>query len=338
LPVVRPSAHFTALRGWLNDPYGVHWDGAQYHLYYQSVAGSRVWAPECRWGHATSPDLVCWTERAPVLAPTDGELGCWSGCVVEDPAGGRRAFYTRVGHGDRELGSIAVATPDACGRFVSAPAPVIAGPPDVAVTAFRDPYVWFEAGAWTMLVGAGRRDGTGAVLQYRSADLERWRYVGPLCGGRLVGDPPAGREVWECPQMMEVDGRWLLVVSVQLDGRAALVAAAIGGYDGIRFEPTRWQRLAHGSAPYAASLFRDRDGRPCMICWLREDSGAGVGPAPWAGALSLVAAVGVDPAGIVSVTPHPAVVGRHGPVQVFLDADILEVFGAGRYGAWRART
>jgi beta-fructofuranosidase len=398
---LRPVAHFTAARGWINDPYGVQWDGDRYRMCYQAVPDDTEWSPACAWGLAVSDDLVIWSERGLVLVPGPFELGCWSGCLVGDPNGETRAFYTRIVEGEPELGQIAVARCDGNGRLIaSADDVVVTRPPgEVAVTSFRDPYVWPDRGGWTMIVGGGTAGGAGTVLCYRSTDLSQWRYVGVLHRGHAA----VAREVWECPQMIQIDQDWVLVVSVQVDGSAGHVAARVGGFDGTRFTPdARWQRLAFGSSPYATSLFRDRDGRPCMISWLREAPWHRTDPAGWSGAHSIVAVLGIDGTRKVIASPHPAVpasgvfthrsqsrdwielepgvpshvtvthedpielragerclarvrrstaggllIERPGAdpdvlpcraadqVELFLDADILEIFSSGRYGAWR---
>ncbi len=85
----RPTLHFTPRSGWINDPLGLtHRDGT-YHLYFQHVPGQAEWAHTCHWGHATSPDLLHWTERPVALAPGDGDAGCWSGSIVASDDGTR---------------------------------------------------------------------------------------------------------------------------------------------------------------------------------------------------------------------------------------------------------
>lgn len=397
---LRPIAHFTAARGWINDPYGVRWDGDQYRMCYQAVPHCTVWSPACAWGHAVSDDLVTWSERGLVLVPGPFELGCWSGCVVSDASGEPTAFYSRVVDAEPELSQIAVARCNGAGRLISSADDVVVTrpPAEVAVTTFRDPYVWPDRGGWTMIVGGGTADGAGAVLSYRSTDLSRWRYVGVLARGHAA----VGREVWECPQMIQIGDDWVLVVSVAVDGSAGHVAACKGRYDGTSFVAGRWQRLVFGPSPYATSLFRDRDGRPCMISWLREAPARREHAAGWSGAHSLVALLGIDGSRGVVASPHPAVpasgVFTHGSqprdlvevdcgvpchvtvaharplevragqrclarirrskapglvidrpgaapdlmpcragdqIELFLDADILEIFSGGRYGAWR---
>jgi beta-fructofuranosidase len=313
-------AHFTPRRGWVNDPYGVRWDGTRYHMCYQAVPDRTAWSPQCVWGHAVSDDLVSWEQRAVALTPQAHEDGCWSGCVVDDAAGVPRLFYTSVRLDDLEIGSIAMARYIGSERWASTPEDVVvAGPPeDLAVTAFRDPYVWRDATGWTMIVGCGLADGTGAVLQYRSRDLDRWRCTGVLCAGRVGADPGGGREVWECPQMVQVDDVWVLAASVQDAGRIGPVVAATGSYDGDRFDPEGWRRLAFGTAPYATSLFRDRDGRVGMISWLREDPQHECASG-WAGAHSLVAELAIDSAGRLAAAPHSGLAAsgafaNHAPV------------------------
>ena len=78
----RPQFHFTSRRGWLNDPNGCIWHDGLYHLYYQHNPFEREWE-NMTWGHATSPDLLHWTEHAPVLFPdTLGTM--YSGSAVFD--------------------------------------------------------------------------------------------------------------------------------------------------------------------------------------------------------------------------------------------------------------
>lgn len=65
---IRPLIHFTARRGWINDPNGcIYYDGL-YHLYYQHCPGALepMWDNN-HWGHAYSKDLITWTEAEPVL-------------------------------------------------------------------------------------------------------------------------------------------------------------------------------------------------------------------------------------------------------------------------------
>ncbi|CRG90961.1 beta-fructofuranosidase [Talaromyces islandicus] len=59
----RPFSHFLAPAGWMNDPCGPLYDPVQglYHMHYQFHPNHVNWG-NISWGHATSPDLVTWTD------------------------------------------------------------------------------------------------------------------------------------------------------------------------------------------------------------------------------------------------------------------------------------
>ncbi len=80
---LRPQLHFTSKRGWLNDVNGmIYYDGL-YHLYYQHNPTSVQWG-NMTWGHATSPDMVHWTEKPKVLFPDNETGACFSGAAFID--------------------------------------------------------------------------------------------------------------------------------------------------------------------------------------------------------------------------------------------------------------
>lgn len=419
----RPQLHFTAESGWINDPYGLAWDGDTYHLYYQAIPGQVVWGPNCHWGHATSTSLVGWAEETLALVPQPFEVGCWSGSVVAD-VDPPTLFYTRVSGEDFEIGEAARAVRDASGSWLSSPDDVVvAGPPSgLGVRCFRDPNVFRHGDEWVMLMATALEGEVAAVLQYRSADLQTWSYDGILCS-RASGEQSGAwtGSLWECPQLIQVDGHWVLLVSVWQDATLHYVAAAVGDYDGHRFTPTSWRRLTFGSSAYATAAFLDREGRASTLSWLREEPQNNPELAERAGAHSLPALLEVykrnparghdqNPAASsdtdygVRLRPHPDVdalahapvgptpepgqvcfsiadqptlidlgatagaavhveeAGRRrfglqvvsdgslditrpgfdaanlpgpGPFAVYLDADIVEIFGAEAYGAYR---
>ncbi|MGA9748248.1 MAG: glycoside hydrolase family 32 protein [Nocardioides sp.] len=323
-----PDLHFTPRSGWINDPYGVTWRDGQYHLFFQHVPGSTVWAVGQHWGHATSPDLVRWTEQPLALSPDDTDGGVWSGCVVDVDGG--RIFYTSVAVDAPAIGTVRLATPtDATwSGWDKQDGPVVVAPADLELVEFRDPYVVHDGGEWRMVVGAGLADGTAAALTWTSPDLDVWTYGGVLASRhRDETDPVWTGSVWECPQLLRLEGAWVLVVSVWADGETLYEAAAVGALVDGRFEARSWQRLTWG-AHYAGSAFTDAEGRTCLVHWLRgvEDVVAG-----WAGAHSVAHALRLDGDRVV-VEPHPAVadqVLRAEDQQVLVDGHVVEVFGPG---------
>jgi beta-fructofuranosidase len=316
----RPRVHFTADDGWINDPYGVAWIDGGYHLYYQAIPGRVTWASNCHWGHARADDLVHWMERPLALVPQDFEVGCWSGSVVDDtdpPV----IFYTRV-TGDRdedwEIGQVAIATLDrATGVWRTDAADVLieTPPPELNLRSFRDPNVFRREDDWALLMAAALPDGSGAVLQYSSPDLKRWTYDGILCSraNDRTDSVPTGA-LWECPQLFQMGQDWVLIISVWDSATLLHVAAAVGSYDGLTFEPATWQRLTYGRSAYATTAFVDRDGRRCVLSWLREEPQNNPALTERAGAHSVVSTLNLEPDGRLTLAPHPDVDALRGPV------------------------
>jgi beta-fructofuranosidase len=311
----RPSLHFTAERGWINDPHGLSFRDGRYHLFYQSVPDASSWQPRCSWGHATSPDLLSWEQQPPALVPGDGDDGCWSGSVCTSPADGPTAlFYTSVTMSDLDLAAIRIARPmdDDWTTWRKGPV-VVPPPPHLSVRVFRDPNVFWDEDCWRMLVGAGYQDGRPAVLCYRSSDQEQWTYEGPLAQGAAPG-PRARHTAWECPQLIRIADRDILMVSVVTDGATRNAAVAVGTYHRGRMRIDHWSDLTHGPGHYAPSTFLDADAQPCVIFWIRDVADAVAG---WSGALSIPYRLSlVDDR--LALTPHPAVTAaRPDPNRTF---------------------
>ncbi|MFF8188721.1 glycoside hydrolase family 32 protein [Microbacterium sp. NPDC016588] len=314
----RPTFHFTAPAGWLNDPNGLSQRAGEYHLFYQFNPDAPV-HHRIRWGHAVSRDLVRWRDLPIALEPSEGPDvdGCWSGVTVFDGDVPTIVYSGR--HGDRELPCVATGTADLLTWTKDADNPVIAAPPvGIDITAFRDHCVWREGDVWRQLIGSGIRGEGGTTFLYESADLREWTYLGPL----LVGDGATGDRtasdwtgtMWECIDLFRLGAddsahRDILVFSAWDEGVTHHPLYWSGRYEGERFTPAALHRLDLGGRYfYAPQTLRDESGRRVMFGWLQEGrSDDEAVEAGWSGVMSLPRVVAARRDGSLHQRPAPEV-------------------------------
>ncbi|MFT4137018.1 glycoside hydrolase family 32 protein [Microbacterium sp.] len=300
-----PHVHFAPAQNWMNDPNGlVHVDGV-YHLFFQYNPFGAEHA-HMSWGHATSTDLLRWTEHG-VAIPCRDDEEIYSGSAVVDTdntsglgAPGEApivAIYTSAARPSRlQRQSLAYSTDGGRTWQTYAHNPVL----DRDSLEFRDPKVFRWTGGddqyWVMVaVEAADRQ----VVLYRSDDLISWRLLSTFGPAAAVGG------VWECPDLfpLAVDGdpndvHWVLLVSLYPGGKAGGSATQyfIGTFDGTRFhcdaEPAsdhdaRW--LDHGRDCYAGVTYSGLpDDERTLIAWMSNWDYARVTPAvPSRGAMTI---------------------------------------------------
>lgn len=314
---MRPTLHFTANTGWINDPHGITFRDGRYEAFFQYVPGSTAWAPGCHWGHASGPDLVSLAEGPVAIAPGDGDGGIWTGCIVttEDPAD-TVAFYTATSEPNFAIGRVRAAYPlDEGWTHWRKGEVVVEAPPGVDLTSFRDPVVRREGEGWRMFLGGEHREGIAMALSWTSPDLRTWTYDGvTLERSRDETDPVWMGALWECPQFVTVDGVEVMISSVWEADVLHYAGYATGTYADGRFDAASWGRLTYGEGYYAPSLFFDADGMPCLVFWIRGISDEAAG---WAGAHSVPFRLSVPdgrPDGALIATPHPDVDAHRGPL------------------------
>jgi fructan beta-fructosidase len=262
----RPQFHFTAARGWLNDPNGLVAYGGTYYLFFQHDPYANHGSGRNKhWGLATSHDLVHWREVGDALYP-DALGACWSGSAVVD-------WRNSSGLGDGVTPPLVCAYTSAGEPFTQSLAfsadgggtwqPYDGNPVVQRLRAEnRDPKViWHEpTECWIMALYL---DGNAYAL-LRSHDLRRWELVQELT---LEG-------ATECPDFfpLALDGD---PEALQWVFWGANGTYLVGSFDGERFTPTQAPaRLAGSGDAYAAQTWSDipvEDGRRIQIAWLRGD-------------------------------------------------------------------
>lgn len=300
--MMRPQFHFTAAKGWINDPHGITPRGGGYDVFYQYVPGQTEWGPNCHWGHARGTDLLSLVELEPAILPGGGDDGIWTGSLVNDGVD-TRVFYTSVGLSDFSIGRVRVATPDEDSwETWSKGAFVIDQPPGMDLVGFRDPFLRRDPDTWRAFLGAGSRAGDALALSYTSPDLQNWTYEGvALQRPSSNRDPVWMGAMWECPQIFDLDGRHVMLSSAWDRDVLNYAGYAIGRYEKGVFTAESWGRLTYGPSYYAPSFFRDADGHAATTLWMRgvDDIEAG-----WAGAHSVPYRLSLS-GDVLVATPHP---------------------------------
>lgn len=294
----------------MNDPHGITYRDGQYHSFFQYVPGQTVWGPNCHWGHATGPDLLSLTEQPVAIAPGEGDDGIWTGSLVTDDNGRTVIFYTSTSTPDFSIGRVRQATPDNDDWISWKKGPFVAdAPPELDIIAYRDPFVRREGDLWRMFLGAALGDGTATALSYTSTDLDQWSYEGIVLQRSTAETEPVWMgALWECPQILEIDGTGVMVSSVWDADVLHYAGYALGRYADGKFDADTWGRLTYGTSYYAPSLFTDSQGRPGLVLWMREIGGSSEG---WASAHSIPFLLLMQD-GHLFATPHPDINARHG--------------------------
>ena len=342
----RPHYHFLPVSGWMNDPNGLIFAGGRYHLFYQYNPLGNVWN-SIHWGHASSADLVHWQHHPLALAPEAGSIdqdGVFSGCAVLD---GEIPTLMYTAHRflaeGAELQVLSLATSDASLlEWTKHPRnPVLeADSAPLALTGFRDPFVWREGQTWHLAVGAGLEHGPGLVLHYVSNHLLEWNYLCVLLQAALEPElrpepnaaPGLARRLgfWECPCFMALedpfnpleDQSWHVLLVSRIPQRD--VRYFVGYYDGLCLQPTLEGALDVQGCFYAPQSFQDPLGRTLCFGWLAEDGAAGIGqPRPgsaWNGVMSLPRVLTLE-RGRLHQTPAPELEALR--VETLLDLEMV---------------
>jgi sucrose-6-phosphate hydrolase SacC (GH32 family) len=219
----RPQYHFSASTGWLGDPNGMIRYNDLYHVFW--------------WGHATSPDLVHWTEQRYPMAGADGSFDYFSGSVVVDEqntsglAQGESApliaIYTMHERAtEAEAQGLSVSQDGITFEYFDGN-PVL----DTPEAVFRDPQVWWDADhqRWLMIIALPERH---RVRFYASPDLQTWEHLSDF------GPVGARANWWEVPDLIQVSvagdpntKRWVLMCGMGPNS----VQYFVGNWDGTQF-------------------------------------------------------------------------------------------------------
>ena len=217
----RPNKHFTPKNNWINDPNGLIFHGGYYHLFFQHNPQENNWG-HMSWGHAKSKDLINW-EELPVAIPEQPDHAIFSGSAVFDEANNRLvAFYT--GHKESNQSQYVAFSYDG-GLTWSGNQKVL----DLEMADFRDPKVFKYQNRWIMSVAKSKEL---KISFFESTDLINWNFLSDF------HSPEVG-EIYECPDLFELNDKWILLISTNPGGVAggSGMHYLIGNFDGRVFTP-----------------------------------------------------------------------------------------------------
>ena len=316
----RQRYHVQPITGLSSDPNGFALHNGTWHLCYQWCPWGAVHGLKY-WYHVVSPDLIHWQNAGIGLAPDCfyDNRGTHSGSAISRD--GELVFFYTGNHRDEDW----TRTPYTCAavlgednrpRKLEKP---LFGPRDDHSEHQRDPkVVWNkDKKKYYIFIGAQTLDKRGCVLIYESEQLlSGWRFAGEL---KVPGYEAFGG-MWECPYIVNISGRDVLIFSPQytkLPGRGESTnhnVYLIGtmDYDTLTFTPDGpYRHLDYGFDFYAAqgaASIGETD-KAILIAWIGlPDNHYPTEEEDWEGSLSLPRELRVSDSRLVQ-TPLPGLEG-----------------------------
>ncbi len=270
----RPIYHHTPKRGWMNDPNGMFYKDGVWNLYYQYNPYGSMWG-NMHWGHSTTTDLIHWKDEGVAIAPDIWGTIFSGSCVVDKET--VVAMYTSSRPtpfgGDVQAQSLAFST-DGGQTFTK-----FEGNPVLTSEEkdFRDPRPFWneDIKAWNLILAVGQE-----MRIYSSKDLKDWKYESSF--GKEYGNHGG---VWECPDLIKIDNKWLLICNINPGGPFGGSATQyfVGQFDGHRFtceskpNVTKW--MDYGKDHYATvSFYNAPENRHVVLAWMSNWQYANVVP------------------------------------------------------------
>lgn len=289
---MRPKIHFTAPRNWINDPNGLTYFNGEYHIFYQHFPYDTSWGT-MHWGHAVTKDFQTFKHLPIALYPSKDydRNGIFSGSAL-NYNGKMYLYYTAIKYGienpeyihkplikDDLIASQALLISEDGYHFNNKESKyqvveVITDPSLGHDQHTRDPKVWLgKNGHVYMILGSKVPNGDdfdGEVLFYESEDGMTFTYK-----NRFV-DSSIGN-MWECPDLFELDGELFLVVCPQGISQRGYDYANVyqTGYfkvdydfDNNTYKISEFKELDRGFDIYAPQSFLDEKNRRIQYAWM----------------------------------------------------------------------
>lgn len=319
----RLDYHLMPKTGWLNDPNGAVQKDGVYHIYHQYVPDDPN-GGKTHWAHKSSEDMVHFNEEVIFMSPDYpfDKDGVYSGsAIVKDEQ--IHFFYTGnvkeldgeyIYYG-RQQNVVHVVSDDGFNILKREVIIHHEDYPDGFTDHIRDPKVFEKNGQYYMILGARKESHRGAMLTYRSADLESWEYIGNF----IEGTEEEGF-MFECPDFFETEEKDILILSPQgiqtkeYEYQGPYQATYLLGevdWEEVEFKAeTELIELDRGFDFYAPQSFRDEEGNQILWAWMgiADSSPAFINPTVkngWQHALALPRILTIED-GKLKQRAHPA--------------------------------
>lgn len=276
----RQTYHVMAPVGWINDPNGFIQYKNEYHLFYQYHPYSTQHGP-MHWGHVKSDDMISW-EHLPVALAPDTEFdkdGCFSGSAIEVNDTLYLMYTGNIQHEDfdknRQIQCIATSKDGVHFEKIQEN-PVLTEqdlPDNAVVQDFRDPKVFEKNGVYYTVIASQTKTETGQIVLYESSDMINWQFKSVL----LEGTAEQG-VMWECPDLFELDGKDVLILSpirITKKGNnfhnisSCVVFIGEVDWETGEFTVDSMNEIDHGMDFYAPQTTSDNMGRRIMVAWMQ---------------------------------------------------------------------
>lgn len=272
----RLKFHLMGECGWINDPNGFIFYNGLYHCFFQYNPFKPFWGPTY-WGHAVSKDLVKWEHLPIALAPDEDydRNGCFSGSAIEIDG---KLYLMYTGHVENSVGDycqvqcVAYST-DGINFTKHIKNPVIDTddiPEEASKSDFRDPRVIKRGDTYYAVIASRSKNGKGQILLYKSKNFIEWEYVNTIIRNESIVEG----DNWECPDLFELEGKDILVVSIQQKEMDKLIKSEVLYFVGdMNFETGvykiySFEKLDYGRYFYAPQTTIDDKCRRLMIAWM----------------------------------------------------------------------
>lgn len=273
--VWKNSFHIEPQSGLLNDPNGFSYFNGKWHLFYQHFPYGASHGLKS-WSHVTSDDLINWQlDDIQVLPDTKFDShGAYSGSAYE--IDGKLFLFYTGNHRDQnwtrhpyQVGALM----DSNGDIKKFDQPLI-NPDDNYTDHFRDPMIFEYEDKLYMILGAQRKNKTGAVVLYEAINnnIENWKKVDELKFTNL----DLGYMV-ECPNLVFVDEKPVLLLCPQgmdktdsknIYPQTYVIGETFNPQTAEIVNPQDMKILDYGFDVYASQAFNAPNGMALMTSWL----------------------------------------------------------------------